>query len=129
VVGVPAAAGALAMWNFIGATVAHMVSILAALDWMQWILLWSLGFIVFVLWRCQVDPKDPTDLRHLYVDPATGRLDRFAFAYVVGLVIMSWVILTNSVNGKLTEWMLFSYVVYCGAPKSIDLYLSKKASV
>jgi hypothetical protein len=107
------------------ATVEHFVSILAALDWMQWILLWALAFLVFVLWRCQI-ADDAFDLRHLIVNSDSGKIDRFAFGYLVGLVVLSWITLAYSMAGKLTEWLAGLYMVYCAAPKSVEVWINAK---
>jgi hypothetical protein len=111
--------------NMLGAVVLHFASIIAALDWWQLALLVGFGFIAVVLWRCQVAPDD-FDLRHLIVSPDTGRLDRFAFAYLVGLVALTWITLGAAMNGRFVEWLAAVYVVYCGAPKSIEVWLNAR---
>ena len=105
--------------------IAHFVSIAAALDWMQWLLLWGLAFLVYILYRCQV-AEDTFDLRHLIVDPGSNRIDRFAFGYMVGLVFVSWFFLYYTQAGKMTEWFAALCVVYWGAPKSIEAWMNAR---
>lgn len=103
----------------------HFVSIAVALDWMQWLLLWGLAFLGFVLFRCQMAP-DEFDLRHLVCSTETGKVDRFAFAYLVGLIFISWFFLAYAQSGHMTEWYAALCVVYWAAPKSIEAWIAAR---
>lgn len=100
------------MTETIGAMVAHFASILAAIDFMQWLLLWFLLLIPIVLWRAHVAPGDGFDLRHLIAkrDGELWHLDAVKFMSFVAFVIASWVFLALTVAGRLTEWFFFGYM-------------------
>ena len=113
------------VYNAIGAILAHFVSIGATLDWLQWLLLAGLMFLAFVLLRCQMAPDD-FDLRHLIVSTESGKIDRFAFAYVTGLIFVCWFFVYYTTAGKLTEWYAALCVVYWAAPKSIEAWMAAR---
>lgn len=107
------------------AIVDHFISILVALDWMQWLLLWFLGLIPLILYMCHRAP-DSFDLRHLIADPDSGKIDRFAFGYIVALVISSWLMLFYANAGKLTwEWFGL-YIGVWAVPKLVEKWLDTK---
>lgn len=113
------------MFEMLGKIVMHFAGMVAAMEWMQLLLVMGCGFLLLLLWLCQ-RASDEFDLRHLVSDPATGRIDRFAFAYVVGLVFLSWVLLFLANAHELTEWFAAVYVVYCGAPKTIEVWAAAR---
>jgi hypothetical protein len=99
--------------------VMHFGAVIAELGWLQWLLVVGGLFLLFVLWLCQ-RADDSFDLRNLVADPITGKIDRFAFGYIVGLVFFTWVLLFLTSEKMLTEWFALLYVVYAGAPKVIE---------
>jgi len=112
----------------LGALIAHFVSIGASLDWVQWLLLWVLAFIPFMLWMAH-RAENEFDLKHLIADRETGKVDRFAFSFIVALVVSSWLMLFYGMAGKLTwEW----FGIYMGvwaAPKLVEKWLETKKVV
>lgn len=110
----------------IGAIVAHFVSIAAALDWVQWLLLWFLSFIPFTLWMAHRAKDNDFDLKHLIADRETGKVDRSSFAFVVALMVSSWLMLYFGIGGKLTwEWFV-GYMSVWAAPKLVEKWLDLK---
>jgi hypothetical protein len=107
------------MIDFLAKMVMHVGTVVAELGWLQWLLVWGGAFLLLILWLCQ-RADDAFDLRNLVADPATGKIDRFAFGYVVGLVFFTWVLLFLTSEKMLTEWFALLYVVYAGAPKVIE---------
>lgn len=104
----------------------HFLSVAKALDWMQWLLLWFLAFIPVLLFKAHL-ADDAFDLRHLIADPATDKIDRFAFSYVVALTISSWVVLFYANAGKLTYEFLGVYIVAFVAPKAFETWINSRA--
>lgn len=110
------------MIDMLGRIVAHFAGMVASLTWMQLLLVVGGLFLGLVLWFCQ-RASDDFDLRQLVVDSVTGKLDRFAFGYIVGLTFMTWVLLFLANESVLSEWFAALYVVYCGAPKTIEAFV------
>ena len=110
----------------LGAVIAHFVSIGAALDWVQWLLLWFLSFIPFMLWMAHRANDNAFDLKHLIADRDTGKVDRFSFAFIVALMVSSWLMLFYGMSGKLTaEWFAL-YMGVWAAPKLVEKWLDLK---
>jgi hypothetical protein len=113
------------MIDMLGRVVAHFAGMVASLTWMQLLLVVGGAFLALVLWMCQ-RASDDFDLRQLVVDSATGKLDRFAFAFIVGLTFLTWVLLFLANERLLSEWFVGLYVLYCGAPKTIEAYVAAR---
>lgn len=106
----------------------HIRSILAALDWMQWLLLWFLAAIPLVLWRAHIAPGDGFDLRHLLAEreaDGTWRIQLVKFTHFSAFVIASWVFLYFAMAGKLTEYYFWGYMLLSFVPKVIESYIAK----
>ena len=84
------------------------------LDWMVVALIVSLLAVIVILYRVQRNPDNRFDLLDLLMD--NGRLSRVAFAFIGSFAVTNWVIVTLTLNGKLTEGYLTIYVAAWVAP-------------
>lgn len=113
------------MIEMLGKIVLHFAGMVASLDWMQLLLVVGGAFLGLLLWTCQ-RASDEFDLRQLVTDAGTGKLDRFAFGYVVGLTFFTWVLLFLANAHELTEWFAGLYAIYCAAPKMLEAWAAAK---
>lgn len=111
-----------AVWKSIGEITGHFVSIAVTLDWITWALVLCLMFIAWEMRRWQIDKDDAFDFRNLFTDTATGKIDRFAFGYTVGLFFVAWFFVTWTTAGKMTEAYFLLCLAYFAVPKSLETF-------
>ena len=102
-----------------------LVALLNELDFMQWLLVIMLASFMGLLLYCQMQ-KDEFDLRHLFVNPTTGKIDRDAFVFVGGWLVASWIMIYYASNLKLNEWWIALYMGLCMAPKLVAMFINAK---
>ena len=105
----------------------HILTLFAALGWMEWLLLWFLALIPMVLFRAHIAPGDGFDLRHLIAEREgeCWRISLVKFTHFTAFVIASWVFLHLAINGKLSEYYFWGYMLLSFAPKTVEKYIAK----
>lgn len=81
-----------------------------SLDWMVVALIAALVIISISLYRAQKDGTNKLDLYDLVME--NGRLSRTAFVMMASFVVTSWIMVTLTLNGKMTEGI---FGLYCTA--------------
>lgn len=81
-----------------------------SLDWMVVALIAVLALIAFSLYRAQKDGLNKLDLYDLVME--NGRLSRIAFVMMGSFAVTSWMMVTLTLNGKMTEGI---FGLYCTA--------------
>lgn len=71
--------------------------------------------LLLIIWmiiefiKAQRDPKSPIDLNDLFVD-SSGKLGGSKMRLNMAFIVSTWVVIYNSLNGQLTEWLFGAYL-------------------
>ena len=65
------------------------------------------ALILISFYRMQADPDVKFDILDLIME--NGRVSRIAFAFMLTLLVTSWIIVKLTVDGKMTEGYLIAY--------------------
>lgn len=89
------------------------------LSFMEWALVAvCLGIVLVLVWA-QFAP-DEFDMRHLVADPATGKIDRWAFIAFAGFGFFTWGFVKLLFDGKGDATLLAMYALIVLFPKVIE---------
>lgn len=102
-----------------------MIELFKELDFLQWLLVVMLASFMALLLYCQMQDDD-FDLRHLFVNTLTNKIDRDAFVFVGGWMVASWIMIYYASNLKLNEWWIALYMGLCMAPKLVAMFINAK---
>lgn len=89
------------------------------------LLLGSLAFIL-LLYKWHSDEHVEFDIRHAFVDDKTGKTSLSKFGQFVALAISSWLIINETRQARLTEWLFIGYMVTWAGANSLNKYLKDK---
>lgn len=94
-------------------------AVLTELTFMEWALIAVCVGICLVLVWAQFAP-DEFDMRHLVADPATGKIDRWAFIAFAGFGFFTWGFVKLLFDGKGDTTLLAMYALIVLFPKVIE---------
>jgi hypothetical protein len=69
----------------------------------------ALVWVAWALWRADRNPAHRFRLVQLVSD-SRGFGDKYALAYVVAMIIGSWLVWFAAAHNRLTEWLLVGYL-------------------
>lgn len=67
--------------------------------------------MLLVLVRWQLDPTSNVDLSYLLVDTNTEKVSLYKIGQLFALAISSWVVIHETLNNRVTEWLLAVYML------------------
>lgn len=70
-----------------------------------------MAMMVMVLARWQLDPNSNVDLTYLLVDTNTDKVSLYKIGQLFALAISSWVVIHETLNNRVTEWLLAVYML------------------
>jgi multisubunit Na+/H+ antiporter MnhB subunit len=81
--------------------------------------------ILILLYSWQRNKDDSFDLRDLLINPDTGKIGLFKVGQLISLAISTWIIVYQTLNSSLTDWLFTGYMVsWAGASlvnKALDI--------
>lgn len=81
------------------------------------------GVLVLYTWHRQ---SDTFDLRHLVVDSKTDRVSLMKCGQLFALLVSTWVLIRETNNNRLTEWLFGSYMVAWSGVNLVRRYIDVK---
>ena len=69
-----------------------------------------IALAVAYLWRLDQDPSTPFRLVQFVADDQTGRANSGSLAYVVALLVGTWIVYYETVAGRMSEGLLGLYL-------------------
>lgn len=125
------------MREALGNAVGHFISIAAALDFMQWLLMVGIAFFASILFYCQF-ANDTFDLRYSICTKADDRVVEGEtlsgewkpdLAKIIALgtwLSATWIIIALTEAGKLTENYFGLWALLGMMPKAIEAWIARK---
>lgn len=93
------------------------------LDWMQLILVTATMVIIYSFWRAH--HRKGFDFNAFDLLMENGRVSKLAFAFMVALLLTTWVIINLCVHDKLTEGYFTTYGTMWVVPIVAKLFAGK----
>jgi hypothetical protein len=74
-------------------------------------LMFFMILMLLVLIRWQTDPNNNVQLQYLLVDTNTEKVSLYKLGQLFALAISSWVVIHETLNNRVTEWLLAVYML------------------
>ena len=82
--------------------------------------------IIFLLVSWQRNTTDTFDLRDLLINSETGKIGLFKVGQLISLAVSTWVIIHETVNSHLTDWLFTGYMVAWAGANLVSKALDAK---
>lgn len=79
--------------------------------------------IAFIKWH--LDDSSTFDISSVIVDGKTNKFSLSKFGQLVALVISTWIIVHQTLNNQLTEWLFTGYMLAWAGANFLNKYISK----
>lgn len=77
-----------------------------------WIVMFVLGFFVWLFAKADGDKSSPLNWEHLMIDEETSRASPYKLGYLIGLIVSTWLVITMESTGALTFDIFGTYLTY-----------------
>jgi hypothetical protein len=91
-----------------------------------WVLIVTSIGIFFLLVYWHLDKTTRFDLRDLLIDSKDGQLSLFKVGQVLALMVSTWVLINETRNARLTEFLFIGYMVAWSGANVLSKYMNTK---
>ena len=93
-----------------------------------WFVIAILGFVVWMFYKANMNPKSKIEWEDLVIDATTDRASPYKLGYMVGMVVATWIVLTFTDKGTLSFDILGTYLTFLLGGAGVNSFTTRNTT-